>query len=318
MTTHGARIEDAAMAWLIRLQDPEFDRWDDWEGWLTADPAHAEAYWRLADDDADLVDPTPAAVARIIALDRARPARARRRAPARRRVLALIGVAAAVALACGLAWTTWSSNRVRVIETAPGEARSLTLADGSRVHLSGGSRLALAQNPRHVTLDAGRALFEVAHDDDALFTVQVGDAQVTDLGTVFDVTRLNAGARVSVAEGAVRYDGAGRSETLRAGESLTTLNDRITRRTVDAAGVAAWRDGRLSYRDETIEVIAQDLALELGRPIAVDPAVAPRRFTGSLVTTGPDAEARERLAGLLDVVVETDGQGWRLRARAAP
>ena len=317
MIADAAGIEDAAMAWLIRLQDPEFDRWDDWERWLTANPAHAETYWRLADADADLVDPA-APTAAIIPLRRPRPARRSRGMGGSRRAWPAVGLAAALVLACGLAWATWSTNRGRVIETAPGEARSLTLADGSRVHLSGGSRLALARDPRRVTLDAGRALFEVAHDDADLFTVQVGDARVTDLGTVFDVTRLATGERVSVAEGAVRYEADGRSETLQAGEGLVVLNGVIARRVVDAERVGGWRDGRLAYRDETLGVIAQDLALELGRPVALDPDIASRRFTGSLVTTGSEAETRERLAGLLGVAVDGDSEGWRLRAPAGP
>lgn len=314
MTAHGARIEDAAMAWLIRLQDPEFDRWDEWELWLTADPDHAKTYWRLADEDADLVDPASRS-AEVIPLHRPSPAARPRRSGVPRRGRLAVGLAAAVVLACGLAWTTWSSTRVRVIETAPGEARTLTLADGSRVHLSGGSRLQINRDPRRVALDAGRALFEVAHDDADLFTVQVGNARVTDLGTVFDVTRLDAGARVSVAEGAVRYDIPGRSQTLQAGEGLVALNGVIALRVVDAGGVGDWRKGRLAYRDETLGVIAQDLTLELGRPVAVDPGIAERRFTGSLVTTGSDAATRDRLAGLLGVAIETDGGGWRLRAR---
>lgn len=314
MTAHGARIEDAAMAWLIRLQDPEFDRWDEWERWLTADPYHAETYWRLADEDADLVDPESRS-AEVIPLQRPSPAAGARRSGVPRRGRLAVGLAAAVVLACGLAWTTWWSTWVRVIETAPGEARTLTLADGSRVHLSGGSRLQINRDPRRVALDAGRALFEVAHDDADLFTVQVGDARVTDLGTVFDVTRLDAGARVSVAQGAVRYDAAERSQILQAGDGLVALNGVITLRAVDAGGVGDWRDGRLAYRDETLGVIAQDLTLELGRPVAVDPAIAERRFTGSLVTTGSDAQTRDRLAGLLGVAIETDGAGWRLRAR---
>lgn len=317
MIADAAGIEDAAMAWLIRMQDPEFDRWDDWERWLTANPAHAEAYWRLADADADLVDPA-APTAAIIPLHEPRAAGNSRGARGSRRAWSAIGLAAALVFACGLAWTTWSTNRVRVIETAPGEARSLTLADGSRVHLSGGSRLELARDPRRVTLDAGRALFEVAHDDADLFIVQVGGARVTDLGTVFDVTRLTTGVRVSVAEGAVRYDADGRSETLQAGEGLVESNGVIARRLVDAERVGGWRDGRLAYRDETLGVIAQDLALELGRPVTLDPDIASRRFTGSLVTTGSEAETRERLAGLLDVAVDGGGDGWRLRARAGP
>ena len=167
------------------------------------------------------------------------------------------------------------------------------------------------KHPRDVDLEAGRALFEVEHDAARPFVVQVADATLTDLGTTFDVTRLDDGARVSVSEGIVRVNMQDATETLNAGDGALATSEGIERREVSTEDVAAWREGRLSYTGESLSIVAQDLSRALNRPITVSPSVADRRFSGSLTTTDA-ANQRARLARLLGVSVVEDGEGWRL------
>ncbi|QHL90470.1 hypothetical protein GVO57_06010 [Sphingomonas changnyeongensis] len=78
----------------------------------------------------------------------------------------------------------------------------MTLADGSRVDLNGGTRIALDRgNPRFARLERGEALFTIVHDEARPFEVHAGDAVLRDLGTVFDVVREPDRLRVAVAEG---------------------------------------------------------------------------------------------------------------------
>ena len=42
-------LREAALDWLVRTNDPEFDGWDEFTAWLEADPAHADAYRANAD-----------------------------------------------------------------------------------------------------------------------------------------------------------------------------------------------------------------------------------------------------------------------------
>lgn len=209
----GTEIDREALGWLVRVNDRAFAAWDAWDRWVAADPAHAEAYWRLAEAEGDAVD-------------------------------ALAG-----------AWFGWNERaQPWIIETAPGEMRTVTLDDGSEVSLAGGTRL---------TLDA------------------------------------------------VRVDHQGATETLNPGDGAMTRSRGIQRREVAIEEVAAWREGRLSYTGETLTIVAEDLSRALSRPIAVSPAVAARRFSGSLSTRdAPDQ--RVRLARLLGVSVVEDGEGWRL------
>ncbi|MFC7378932.1 FecR family protein [Brevundimonas sp. GCM10030266] len=312
MTVTDMKIERDALDWLVRVNDPDFDQWEAWEAWLAADPRHGEAYWRLAEAEGDAVEALKTAPARPFV-----PVFARRRPAAlpRLAVAAVVGV-----LALGLGWIGWSQRpQPWTVETAPGEQRTISLADGSQVMLDGGTRLAMdRRDPRAVTLESGRALFDVVHDDTRPFIVEVGDTTLTDLGTVFDVTHLQDGARVAVSEGAVRVDAAAGSAVLNPGDSVIASPRGLDRLPVDIDAVDDWRDGRLSWNGERLSVVAQDLSRALNRRVSIAPALADRRFSGSL-QIGPGArDQRARIALLLGVSVVEDGEGWRLEPRSAP
>lgn len=310
MTPSSPSIDQTAMEWLVRVQDPTFDDWDAWESWLTQDPEHANAYWRLAEHDAELGDaPIPALPA--AAARRPVPDRRSRPVASRRRLGLGISIAAAVLLACGLAWTTLR-NPVTAFETAPGETRSVVLADGTTAHLAGATRLEPAADGREVRLLKGRATFEVADAAGRPFTVLVDEAQIVDLGTVFDVTRFEDGMRVAVSEGLVRYDGSGRSERLEAGEGLIVTGGQVEAMQLEPEEVSSWRENRLSYRQVPLATVGEDLARALGIPVQIPQPLRARRFTGSLDTTGGPATVKPRVELLLGVVVSDDGAGWRL------
>jgi transmembrane sensor len=303
-------LERQALAWLVRVNDPAFEGWSEWEAWMAADPDRAEVYWRLATLEADSVEALRAIPVPSVRAMMSGPVRSSRTSGLPRRS----ALAAAVAvLALGGGWFAWNERpQPWVIQTAPGEIRTVTLTDGSSVSLAGGTRLTLdRKDPRNVTLDAGRALFEVVHDDAHPFVVEAGQATLTDLGTTFDVTRMGPDVRVAVSEGMVRVDAQDVTATLNPGEGVTATAGRLERRQVATEDVVGWREGRLSYSGETLAVVAQDLARALNRPIAVSPDVASRRFSGSLTTTD-QADQRQRLSRLLGVSVAEDGAGWRL------
>lgn len=305
MSASDSMIEREALAWLVRVNDPAFDQWDAWDHWLAADARHSATYWRLAEAEADVVEALKSAPVRP-----ARPAVARTFDFSRR-----AAVAATVAIVgLGGGWLAWHQRaQPWSIATGSGERRTVTLADGSRVSLDGATRLTLdRRDPRDVTLNTGRALFEVAHDDADPFRVTVGDTTATDLGTTFDVTRLSDGARISVSEGSVRVDRKSASATLHPGDGVVATSRGLERRSVSPEDVAGWRAGRLSYTNETLAIVAQDLERALGRPVRVAPSLSERRVSGSWSTQAAPTDLKARLSRLLGVSVVEDGQGWRL------
>jgi transmembrane sensor len=304
-------VEREALNWLVRVNDPGFTAWDAWEAWLAQDPRHVDAYWRLAASEADAVEALAAEKKRAGAGASA----LRKAAPTRRYWLAAVAAAAAVA---GV-WMWQERPQTWHVETGPGEQRTLELADGTRLHLDGATRVTLDRGrPRYAALDQGRLLAEVVHDARRPFSVVVGDAVLTDLGTAFDVTRLEDGLRVAVSEGVVQVDVAREAVTLRPGEGLVARQGRVTRRSVVAADIDAWRDGRLVYDDERYAAVAEDLTRAVGRPVRLAPELADRRFTGSISVQGGAESLRPRLEALLGVSISSDGDGWRVTTTPGP
>src|SRR5690606_10247875 len=74
--------------------------------------------------------------------------------------------AIAASLAVLAAVGVWQASDDRyTVETAPGELRTIALADGGQIALGGGTRLALDDDePRFARLEEGQALFTIQHE----------------------------------------------------------------------------------------------------------------------------------------------------------
>lgn len=301
-----------AADWLLAVNDPDFHGWDEWEAWLAADSAHAAVYWTLAAKEQAL----------LVGLQEA-PQEETAGTPAtgvsrRRRAIAALVACLLLTVGMGTWFVQRSTPRGWTIATAPGEQRSVLLADGSRVHLNGGTRLAgNDERLRSLTLEAGEAVFEVEHDPARPYGVRVGDGVVRDIGTIFSIARDGDVTRVAVAEGAVRYEAAGRAERLTAGDRLIASARQLRRGRIAPEDVGGFRRGRLTYENVSLTLVAADLGRALGVATTVDPGLVDARFTGSIRLGGSRDALRDRLEPLLGVRIDTKGGGWQL-APASP
>ena len=106
-------------------------------------------------------------------------------------------------------------------EVSP-DPEKIPLVDGSSVQPRPGSAVRVIENePGRIvlSLDAGRAKFDVIPNAARLFKIQVADVEVTVLGTVFDVARLNDEVKVIVSRGRVRVAGPAGETHIDAGGS---------------------------------------------------------------------------------------------------
>jgi len=306
-------VRDQAALWMARARDPKFDDWDALTDWLEADPAHNLAYEAAfaGHDLAGLASPaTPAVpVAKV-----GTPWRQSRLAGG-----ALAGAAAAAAAL--FVWAPYQTLPADLVaETAPGQHRLVSLADGSQIALNGNSRLVLDRsNGRTARLERGEAMFNIVHDETRPFTIDVGGARMVDLGTRFDVVRRARGSEVAVAEGALLYDPAGAAVRLGPGKLLrrTDGSPIVEVNQIDPAMVGTWRSGHLVYRDAPLSTVAEDLTRATGSLVTVDRAVADRLFTGAIALGRADRDAlARRLGAVLNVAVAQSGDGLYLKARA--
>ena len=303
-------IREEALDWLLKIEAAPGDEAlrHALEAWRSQSEAHDRAYqsvarvWRLAGelppDDTGQADRAGGGASKR----EARAGRERRACPARsfggpappprpgRRRRVLQGAVAAAFLAAVLSYLA-PTLRLQLLAdhvTGVGEIRSVTLEDGSRVHLDAESAVAVGFEAaeRRISLLAGQAFFEVAPAPARPFTVRAEGVSVTVTGTAFSVRTRGDGIAVAVASGSVKVaPGRPGNEVfpLTAGEqvSLAPATGSVLHSRVRPADVAPWRDRQLVADGLPLgEVVEQLGRHHRGAILLRDPALAKRRITG--------------------------------------
>ncbi len=291
-------IEAIAAEWVVRLGGGPLpgDERRVLEGWLAADPAHAAAFDRARTVWAELgaLKAYPGALLRDAA-----PAGD----PRRRVRTGLLRAAAAAVLLSVFGGTAafWAGNPLLALaadyRTAPGEVRSVMLADGSTVELDADSALAVhfTGQERRVELLMGEAYFTVAPMQGAEtrpFVVAAMNGAARALGTQFMVEREGGQAQVTVAEHQVQVsartaDEGQRSVVLSPGQ--TVRYDReggigaVSR--VDLGQATGWRHGRLIFDKVPLAAVVAELnRYRRGRIVLAAAGLADRRVSGVFET----------------------------------
>ncbi|MCD1262789.1 histidine kinase [Shinella sumterensis] len=293
-------IAEEAAGWMIALQEEPGDHLcrDRFEHWLDQSEQHRQAWSRLQVAWQALGATVP--VLKESWKDAAhasaspRPYHPRRAGLARR--AGMFGAAAA-ALLC-LAFIVGPAIMLRMeadYRTQTAESRTITLEDGSLVHLSGASAIAtdFANGRRAVRLLAGEAFFEVTPDKNRPFTVDANGVEVTVLGTKFDVQTDGDLTVVALAEGSVKAS-VGRdapAEFLAPGDQLTanSATGEVSRATIPVSDIATWRDGKIFVVDATIGSVVEQIRRYHPAWISLpDSTLASRRVTGFYDLRNPD------------------------------
>lgn len=236
-----------------------FNQWmEDWEANIFSTPAPAvdQAWQRLQEtiDHADEEETSPAHTGRTVHMQWWH------KAVAAAAIIVIIG--------CAAIWSFSGSTATQTyLCSAPaGSKTQVTLPDGSKVWLNGGSSLAYTNqfndDNRRVELH-GEAYFEVQKHQGKPFTVHTQGYDVTVKGTKFNVSAYDDDpiSTTTLMEGKVELSDGKQNLSLAPGDAvqLDKATGQLQRHATD--GFAdGWRSGRLMYPDITLEQFVRVLS----------------------------------------------------------
>lgn len=180
-----------------------------------------------------------------------------------------IGAAAAVLVLVGLGtWLAVERNAPDwvAIATASGQMKDVYLPDSTLVALAGDSWIRYdakryGKERRAVEMN-GKAFFQVTRNEARPFSVKTGQAEVTVLGTSFQVHEKPAATEVDVVTGKVCFSAEKEHVILTAGMSARYSKDnkRIMTVTEEDANKLAWRTGLLRFVETPLDKVIEDLS----------------------------------------------------------
>ena len=292
--------EREASGWIVRIKahDVTDAERQQFEAWRSADPANAAAYAKM-ERTWGLVASMQHLKGRATAND-GTPSRRTWRTPA-------LAIAASALLAIGaLAWLGQErpTTTAEHVETAPGELRTLTLADGSTIELGAGSEVSLrvTEQERRVELTSGYALFDVTHDAGRPFLVHTPRGEIRVLGTSFVIRVSETEVRTTVLRGSVSGAASrtGLLSVLGPRDAVTAeanqeilLDDQGAQVVAIAAEVIprrlAWQEHMLAFDGETLNEAIAEVSRQTGWTFDLaDPDLGQMRV-GGYVAADPEA-----------------------------
>lgn len=184
-----------------------------------------------------------------------------------------------------------TNQSVVTISCAFGDKSNITLPDSTKVMLNSGSKLTFnpdfKNNGRNVVLE-GEAFFSVSNDIENPFRVKAADIEIMVLGTQFNVKAYPEDNTISttLVEGSIDIL-ANNKRTLIKPNQMLVYNKTSLKRTIyeltDSSSEIGWKDGRLIFRNESLEEMAVKLERWFDVDIVfADEQVKTRRFTGIL------------------------------------
>lgn len=197
-----------------------------------------------------------------------------------------------------------------------GKTSEVLLADGTKVFLNAGSRLVYPENftgkTREVFL-VGEAFFDVSHDQQHPFIVQVSDLRVKVLGTRFNISAYPTDNVIEtvLAEGKVRMErnNAGLfDKTTELVPNQLASFDRTTKETsirvVDTENYTLWTAGILKFESTDLNRITKRLERYYNiRFKYIDPLVGGLRISGKMELKEDKDEICERIARAASVKI---------------
>ena len=297
-------IAEQAAEWFVANREPlDAAERAAFGEWLRRSPRHEEEYLVLLRLSRRLQSALGEPPSREVLLEEVRSEEAMNVSPigARRRARPVtfsrrpwLYAAVAAGVACMGLLMFWGDVIRRAPQTAQvlseyyftGHGQQLTqpLADGSLLHLDTDSAVNVRyeRRLRQVEIERGQVIFTVAHDPARPFRVTAGSAQVSAVGTQFDVYLQGEVTLVTVVEGRVAVGpsrsaggaatGTGLPMQVAAGQQVRVVRGELPAQPsrVDTRQVTAWLHGQIAFEHEALSVVAGEFNRYSQAPIVIE------------------------------------------------
>jgi transmembrane sensor len=212
------------------------------------------------------------------------------------------------------------STRSSIYQTGKNEEQTVILSDGSSIKLYPETKIEISRDynkiDRLITFKGGEAFFEVKHNGQVPFVVDMGTTSVKDIGTSFYIHNRNNSINVSVKTGEVAFTNNANNDTrnLSAGMSLKFQAGNKNSATVILIDSATVTDQKLLHFNNTAlpDVILTFQQVYGKKIVLADTAISQKRFTANLAGQSFE-EAMEILSKSLGVKYLTENNVYYLK-----
>jgi len=193
-----------------------------------------------------------------------------------------IAAALLVLVASGLLIRYFISQNTIITYKTTANTLTVNLPDGSRVELNRNSELSYApsfDDQRREVILKGEAFFDVSHNPQKPFIIQVDEARVEVLGTSFNIRGANENnnVEVTVQTGTVKLSGPDKTGTvkLKAGEKgiYSRESGSTVQQTNDDVNFLAWKTQKIIFNNASLQTVAATLSHVYGKAIVITTSV---------------------------------------------
>lgn len=258
-------IAEEAIVWFTRLQSAALSPQEKirFQTWKTQSPVHEQAYNEVSQlwDDADF---NQALKLSSLSYNPTKNAEKRTHHYPNKLQKTWIPLGLAASAALWLALFDPVTRFQADYYTPVGGNQTVQLSDGSSVTLNTDTAIAVAfsNDERRIRLLKGEAYFDVQHDASKPFVIDSGETETKVLGTRFIVQDAQAEDKVTVIKGLVKVSNMVQQQSvlLHPDEQVTNTNSGLTAvRHIANNRDSAWLKGRLSFQDETLEQVVNEM-----------------------------------------------------------
>lgn len=193
-------------------------------------------------------------------------------------VFAAAAVVAAVVFACFYAGSGAGQPHEYIVKTGFREKTMIILPDSTKVWLNSASCLKYSDdfsNGRRAVSLTGEAFFDVTHNPQSPFRVNLSAGSIVVKGTKFNVSAYESERELSAAllEGRIVFCNESVRIDMEPGERVTydLVSENISKVKADVCSYASWVDGKLDFTDITLEKLFARLSSIYGIKIVYTP-----------------------------------------------